>query len=58
MINVTGGYTLVSGERDCKPLPPDRIHDTVVRFTGDAVTVTDMDERQSYAAKSKFTGRE
>lgn len=50
MNDLTGGYTLVSGERDGRPLPPDHIHDTVVRFTADTVTVLDRDKRQTYAA--------
>jgi len=49
-MDLTGGYTLVSGERDGRPLPPDRIHNTVVRFTADAVVVTDKDDRETYAA--------
>ncbi|MBA4065585.1 MAG: hypothetical protein C0501_18100 [Isosphaera sp.] len=51
MIDLTGGYTLVSGERDGHALPPDRIHHTVVRFTGDAVVVTDKDDHETYAAR-------
>ncbi len=50
MNDLTGGYTLVSGERDGRPLPPDHIHDTVVRFTADTVIVLDRDEKQTYAA--------
>lgn len=50
MNDLTGGYTLVSGERDGRPLPPDHIHDTVVRFTADTVTVMDRDRKQTYAA--------
>ena len=51
MTNLTGGYTLVSGERDGKPLPHDHVADTVVRFTHDAVTVTHKTRGDSYAAK-------
>ncbi len=40
MNDLTGGYTLVSGERDGRPLPPDHIHDTVVRFTAGARACT------------------
>ena len=50
MTDFTGGYTLISGECDGRPLPPEHLHDTVVRFTADTVVVTDRDERQSYAA--------
>lgn len=50
MSELTGGYTLVSGERDGKPLPPDRIHHTTVRFTETTVQVFDQDENENYAA--------
>jgi uncharacterized protein (TIGR03067 family) len=54
MSDLTGGYTLVSGERDGRALPPDRIHNTVVRFTADSVVVTDRDDKQTYAATYKL----
>ena len=50
MTNLTGGYTLVSGERDGKPLPHDHIADTVVRFTEDSVKVMHTTRGDAYAA--------
>jgi uncharacterized protein (TIGR03067 family) len=54
MSELNGNYKLVSGERDGHPLPPDHIHDTVVRFTGDSVVVTDKDDHETYAASYKL----
>ena len=50
MMNLTGGYTLVSGERDGKALPHNHVADTVVRFTADAVKVTHTTRGDAYAA--------
>ncbi len=50
MLNLTGGYTMVSGERDGKPLPHDHIADTVVRFTDDTVKVVHKARGDAYAA--------
>ncbi len=50
MLNLTGGYTLVSGERDGKPLPPSHVADTTVRFTGDTVKVVHVTRGDAYAA--------
>jgi uncharacterized protein (TIGR03067 family) len=54
MTDLTGGYTLVSGERDGHPIPHDHVSDTVVRFTADTVTVTHKDRGDSYAATYKL----
>jgi len=50
MLNLTGGYTLVSGERDGHPIPHAHVADTVVRFTADAVKVTHVARGDAYAA--------
>ena len=50
MSELTGSYRLVSGERDGKALPPDRIHDTMVHFTETTVQVMDKDAKENYAA--------
>ena len=54
MTDLTGGYTLVSGERDGRPIPHDHVSDTVVRFTGDAVKVTHKERGDSYSATFKL----
>jgi uncharacterized protein (TIGR03067 family) len=50
MSELNGNYQLVAGERDGRPLPPDHIHNSVVRFTADTVVVKDKDDRRTYAA--------
>ena len=50
MLDLTGGYTLVSGERDGKPLPDSHVEDTTVRFTADAVKVVHTSRGDAYAA--------
>lgn len=56
MLNLTGGYTMVSGERDGKPLPPDHIADTIVRFTADTVKVVHTTRGDAYAASYTLDG--
>ncbi len=44
-----GGYTIVSGERDGKAIPEERIKGSVVRFTAAAITGTDKDKKEFFA---------
>jgi len=48
--SLEGGYTLVSGEKDGKPIPEERIKGGIVRFTGDKITGTDKDKKEFFAA--------
>jgi len=45
-----GGYTIVSGEKDGKPIPEERIKGSIVRFTGDRIVGTDKDKKEFFAA--------
>jgi uncharacterized protein (TIGR03067 family) len=45
-----GGYTIVSGERDGKPIPDAEIKGALVRFTGGKVVGTDKDRKEFFAA--------
>jgi uncharacterized protein (TIGR03067 family) len=47
---LNGGYTIVSGERDGKGLPEAEVQGIVVRFSDGTVTVTDKDNKETYAA--------
>ncbi len=48
--SLEGGYTLVSGEKDGKAIPEERIKGGTVRFTGDKITGTDKDKKEFFAA--------
>lgn len=45
-----GGYTVVSGERDGRPIPEDRIKGSIVKFAGNAIVGTDKDKKEFFAA--------
>jgi uncharacterized protein (TIGR03067 family) len=45
-----GGYTLVSGEKDGKAIPEERIRGSVVKFAGNTITGTDKDKKEFFAA--------
>ncbi|MBX9622273.1 MAG: TIGR03067 domain-containing protein [Gemmataceae bacterium] len=45
-----GGYTIVSGESDGKPIPAARIKGTTTRFTKDRIVTTDKDKKEVYVA--------
>ena len=45
-----GGYTLVSGERDGKAIPEERIKGAVVKFTGDRIVGTDKDKKEFFSS--------
>jgi uncharacterized protein (TIGR03067 family) len=49
--SLVGGYTIVGGERDGKPLPEEKYKGSVVRFTKDEVIGTDKDTKQIFVAK-------
>src|SRR5205823_3802640 len=40
-LKLEGGYTIVKGEHEGEPLPPERIKGAIVRFTKDEVIGTD-----------------
>lgn len=46
-----GGYTVVSGEEGGRAVPEDKIKGSTVRFTADAITGTDKDKKEFFAAK-------
>lgn len=45
-----GGYTIVSGEMDGKPIPSDHIAGSVVMITADQIVSTDKNRREMFAA--------
>lgn len=45
-----GGYTIVSGEKDGKAIPPERLKGCVVLFTAEKVVGTDKDKKELFAA--------
>lgn len=55
-MNLTGTYTLVSGQRNGKDLPPDRVQHTTVKFTETEVTVTNKDHGDIYVATYVLDG--
>lgn len=57
-LKLEGGYTIVSGERDGKPIPEERIKGAIVKFTGDTIVGTDKDKKEFFASKYKLdTGK-
>lgn len=53
-LKLEGGYTIVSGESDGKPIPEERIKGHTVRFTGDKIVTTDKDKKEVYVATYKL----
>ncbi len=51
---LVGGYTIVSGERNGQKEPDERIKGTTVRFSDDAIIVTDKSKKDVYAATYKL----
>lgn len=49
-MKLEGGYTIVSGESDGKPIPAERIQGTTTRFTKDRIVTTDKDKKEVYVA--------
>jgi len=55
---LSGLYTVVSGEKEGQKEPEERIKGTMVRFTEEAITVTDKDKKETYMASYKLdTGK-
>jgi uncharacterized protein (TIGR03067 family) len=48
--SLEGGYTIVSGEKDGKPIPDERIKGSLVRFTADKIAGTDKDKKEFFLA--------
>src|SRR5437899_1815346 len=48
--SLEGGYVIVSGERDGKPIPEAEIKGAVVRITGGKIIGTDKDRKELFAA--------
>ena len=56
--SLVGEYVIVSGEREGRKEPPERIKGTLVRSTDQAIAVFDMSKRQTYAATYRLdTGK-
>lgn len=51
--SLEGGYTIVSGEKDGKAIPEERIKGSIVKFTGDKILGTDKDKKEFFS--STFT---
>ncbi len=49
--SLEGGYTLVSGEKDGKAIPEDRIKGSLVKITGDTIVGTDKDKKELFVSK-------
>lgn len=52
--DLVGRYLIVSGEKEGMAEPEERIKDTVVTFTKDAVIVVDKDKKERYSASYKL----
>jgi len=50
-LSLTGGYVIVSGEQDGKPLPKEKFAGSAVQFTKDEVIGTDKDKKHLFVAK-------
>lgn len=48
--DLTGTYTIVSGERDGKPLPKDEIAGSLVTFTKTTILGTDKEKKEFFSA--------
>ncbi len=49
-LKLDGGYTLVSGEKDGKAIPEERIKGSIVKFAGSTITGTDKDKKEFFAS--------
>ena len=54
-VNLDGTYKIVSGEKDGKPEPKDRIEGAVVVINGNKITGTDRDKKEFFACSFKIT---
>ncbi len=48
--SLEGGYVIVSGEKDGKPIPEAEIAGSIVKFTGDSILGTDKDKKEFFSA--------
>jgi uncharacterized protein (TIGR03067 family) len=53
-VNLDGTYKIVSGEKDGKPEPKDRIEGAVVVINGNKITGTDRDKKEFFACSFKI----
>ena len=51
---LTGTYVIVSGERDGKAIPRDKLDTATIRFTADTITDLDKDDKRHYVATYKL----
>ena len=51
---IEGTYSIVSGQRNGKPLPEAEIKGALVTFTADRITSTDKERKEMYAATYKI----
>jgi uncharacterized protein (TIGR03067 family) len=49
-IDLIGAYTIVAGEKDGQPEPPERLQGSTVKFTETTVSVTDQDKKETWIA--------
>lgn len=49
--DLTGTYDITSGEEAGKPVPEDKIKDTVVKVTSETMIVVDKDDKEVYTTK-------
>lgn len=47
---LAGGYTIVSGEKDGKAIPPEHIRGSIVQFAGNQIVGTDKDKKEFFSA--------
>jgi uncharacterized protein (TIGR03067 family) len=52
-LKLDGEYTIVSGEKDGKPIPDEQLKGSIVRIAGDKIIGTDKDRKELFA--STFT---
>jgi uncharacterized protein (TIGR03067 family) len=55
---LTGFYTLTSGENSGEKLSPDRVEGTTVRFSRDRILVADREKKELYAATYTLDARQ
>jgi len=51
--SLAGGYMIVSGEKDGKSIPAERINGSIVQFAGNQIVGTDKDKKEFFS--STFT---
>lgn len=53
-MKLEGGYTIVSGDSDGKPIPAERVKGHTTRFSGNKIVTTDKDKKEIYVAEYKL----